>query len=297
MALHALGLYQPGDRPMADIDILVRRDDARGMARLLEQAGFTNRSTTWKHSEYERGAGDTQVKLDLHTRLAERIAYRVIELQDDLFAATAPGVQGYPSKTSLLRHLLMHTAANMSTQWVRGIHLNDIALVGAQLTPEEWERFGLDRWPERWHLYPPLLLTARYFPGYIDPRTLAAQAATCPPMLARVARRKSLTELSASNPRPQALPAAAWCPSMGALVRYIRLRMLPEKEELESLQRVADTAEYGRGQAWFTMSQPARIASWLFRRPIRPATLSAVRLGLSRKSDSPQCLGLQTLGS
>src|SRR5215469_7450439 len=39
-ALHAIGLYTAGDRPMADIDLLVRDEDAERAVALLEELGY-----------------------------------------------------------------------------------------------------------------------------------------------------------------------------------------------------------------------------------------------------------------
>src|SRR5271170_8022838 len=47
-ALHALGVYRAGDRPMADIDLLVRPEEARRAATMLERLGYTESSASWK---------------------------------------------------------------------------------------------------------------------------------------------------------------------------------------------------------------------------------------------------------
>jgi hypothetical protein len=279
-ALHALGIYQPGERPMADVDILVRSADVGAMEELLARAGFVLRGVTWKHREFERMRDHSRVKIDLHTRLAERIASREFTLADDALAAV-PGVRGYASRLQLLRHLLLHAAGNMSTRSARAIQLHDIARVSAQLEPAEWSQFRSDPWEQRWCFYPPLLLVSRYFPGVIDRDALAELAATCPSMLARVVKRQTLTDVSMSDPRQMALPELAWCTSMGTFLRYAQLRLLPGRARTEGLRRLADTEGFGRGHRWFKMSQPARIATWLFRKPMRPATLYAVRRGLA----------------
>lgn len=294
-ALHSAGVYLPGERPMADIDLLVRPEHGEIVSGLLENAGFKPGSRSWKHQEYTRDALPTlentrrvptaMLKIDLHTRLAERIAYREIALPHDPFGGSdEPGVRGYSSIVVLLCHLLLHAAGNMSSCWLRAIQLLDIALVAERLTADEWLAVRCSRWPDRWCLYPPLLLTARYFPHAIDISTLRDLESSCPPWLRGSVARQSLTDVSASNARIQALPELAWCTSFGGLVRYVCLRVLPEKSELDDLRKLARTAEYGRDQAWFTMSQPARIASWLFRRPLRPATIHAVLRALSPNS-------------
>jgi hypothetical protein len=279
-ALHALGIYQGGERPMADIDLLVRPADIGAMTGLLEHVGFSARGSSWKHREYERERGAERVKLDVHTHLSERLAGRAVELTDISFGRNGGGLRGYATKAALMRHLLLHMAGNMSTRWVRAIHLYDIARLVAQLTPKDWQEVRSADWPARWCLYPPLLLVSRYFPRTIDPETLAELADTCPALLAHWARRQTLSDVSASNPDLPALPELTWCNSLGTLASYVKTRLVPERDVLDDLRGLAETADFAKDQRWFTMSHPMRIATWMFRRPIRPATLHAVRRGL-----------------
>ena len=116
-----------GERPMADIDLLVRAADERAMTDLLQRAGFKLQGSSWKHKEFARDSQPWPVKLDVHVRLAERLGHRVIELPNCGLDFRVGGVRGYGSRAALLRHLLLHTAGNMSSRWVRAIHLHDIA--------------------------------------------------------------------------------------------------------------------------------------------------------------------------
>jgi Uncharacterised nucleotidyltransferase len=285
MALHAMGLYQPGERPMADLDLLVQPAELGTAADLLEKLGFEAKGSTWKHREYSRIVADGRtLKIDLHTRLAERLAYREFELPGDVFSNRhEAGVQQYRSRLVLLRHLLLHTASNMSTHWVRGVHLHDIARLSEGMSRTEWADFSEPGWPHSWLLYPPLALVARYFPGAINESALDQLAARCPPRLARITRRHTLFDVSASNPHIFALPAMAWCTSFADLLRYVRLRAIPERSELASLRAVANSGGFAAGKSWYQKSQPARIAEWLFRRSVRPATLFAVRRVLAQE--------------
>jgi hypothetical protein len=286
-ALHALGIYQAGERPMADIDLLVRPGDAGMISGLLERAGFLLRGSSWKHREFQRVRGSERVSLDLHTLLSERLAGRPIELPDIAIGMEGSGLRGYATKAALMRHVLLHTAGNMSRRWVRAIHLHDIARLAGQLQPADWQELRSRGWLDRWCLYPPLCLAARYFTGAIDAETVAELAATCPRLLTRWAQRQILSDVSASNPSLLALPELAWCTSLGTLVRYLKMRVIPERELLEGLRGLTETADFAHGQSWFTMSHPKRIATWMFRRPIRPATLHAVRRGLGYEATSP----------
>jgi hypothetical protein len=279
-ALHSVGIYQPGERPMADIDLLVRESDSGAMSGHLQRIGFVLQDSSWKHLEFARGGPPMAVKIDLHTRLSERLASRLIELPGVELVASVGGVRGYASPAAMMRHLLLHSAANMSTRWVRAVHLFDIAQLAARFDSTDWQELRSRDWPDRWVLYPPLLLVSRYFPGKIQVETLEELAAACHPLLARWARLASLSDVSASNPVTMALPELAWCTSAGTLLGYVKTRLFPDRSELDGFRDLARTSEYGRDQRWFTMSQPARLATWLFRRPVRPATVHAVRWGL-----------------
>ncbi len=48
-ALHALGVYDVGDRPMADIDLLVAQIDFETMTRLLKECDYEATFATWRH--------------------------------------------------------------------------------------------------------------------------------------------------------------------------------------------------------------------------------------------------------
>src|SRR5271165_2258865 len=47
-ALHALGVYSAGERPMADIDLLVRAGDTERAAEVLASAGYIQTGASWK---------------------------------------------------------------------------------------------------------------------------------------------------------------------------------------------------------------------------------------------------------
>ena len=280
-ALHELAIYQPGERPMADLDLLVRPRDLEEMVELLGRAGFVARGASGKHVEFDRLRNAERVKVDLHSRLVERLAGRFVEMPGESIVEDGGGLRGYASRAAMMRHLLLHTAGNMGKRWVRAIHLYDIAQLSGRLESADWQELSSRAWPERWSIYPPLLLASRYFPGAIPPEIVAELAAACPSLLARSARRQTLSDVSASNPSQLALPELAWCTSLGTLLRYLKMRLFPARIELQGLRGLAQTADFAGGQRWFTMSHPMRIATWMFRRPIRPATLHAIHRGLA----------------
>ncbi|MHB8816938.1 MAG: nucleotidyltransferase family protein, partial [Steroidobacteraceae bacterium] len=125
-SLHAMGLYAAGDRPMADIDVLVRPRDVRSAGRLLTSMGFRQTRESWKEREFtpvddhipgEFGENaDNSVKIELHDRICERLPWRITDMSERIFPPhPQPGLQGYPSKASMMIHLLLHAAGSMTT--------------------------------------------------------------------------------------------------------------------------------------------------------------------------------------
>src|SRR5579859_1764543 len=128
-ALHALGIYAAGERPMADIDLLVRPEQSAAFARLLASVGYTETHRTWKHRVF-RGAddadpaalgehADNSIKIELHCRIAEVLPRRAVDLTRIVFPETPrPGLNGYRSKAALLLHLLLHNAGALDRKSV-----------------------------------------------------------------------------------------------------------------------------------------------------------------------------------
>ena len=52
-ALQAMGLYAAGERPMADIDLLVQSADLAAAARVLTALGYHEVGMTWKHRSFD----------------------------------------------------------------------------------------------------------------------------------------------------------------------------------------------------------------------------------------------------
>src|SRR5262249_59152914 len=56
-ALHHLQLYSPGERPMADVDLLVHEQAVQPAARMLEALGFHLIYANWKHQVFVTDEG------------------------------------------------------------------------------------------------------------------------------------------------------------------------------------------------------------------------------------------------
>ncbi len=77
--LHAMGLYVAGERPMADVDLLVRAADKEAAGRMLESLDFHESFAVRRHSVFTkrdyavtRSLGehaDNGLKIELHERI------------------------------------------------------------------------------------------------------------------------------------------------------------------------------------------------------------------------------------
>ncbi|TAM94036.1 MAG: hypothetical protein EPN40_12365, partial [Rhodanobacteraceae bacterium] len=136
-ALHALGIYAPGDRPMADIDLLVHEDDVDAAIKLMQEIGYVRSFDHWRHLVFKPAMGtppavlgehrDTPVNIELHTRIRERLPVSVIDITERIRPRNRePGLNPYPSRGALLAHLLLHAAGNICGRSLRLMHLHDI---------------------------------------------------------------------------------------------------------------------------------------------------------------------------
>jgi len=291
-ALHAIGLYAIGERPMADIDLLVRPADAGRMARLLETLGFYEACATWKERVFtplvEHAVGglgehsNNDVKIELHEKICERLPWRITDVTDCVFPAQAhPGVNAYPSTASLMIHLLLHAAGAMAFQALRLLHLHDLAQLSSRMTAADWDQVLAQRSGGRlWWAYPPLHLAARYFSSHIPSRVLAALADDCPFVLDRISRRRTLYEVSYSYPRVDAFPGVEWAQSIRELLEYAVSRVRPSAEHVSLRERTAKSEAWASQSQWARLSQGRRIVRWMTSRPPRAVTMHAVSAAL-----------------
>src|SRR5271165_322192 len=153
LALHKSGLYSAGERPMADIDLLVDEANLEPMTPLLDNCGYDLTFTTWRHRLFEsrhRVAGwtsdrlgehiDNPIKIELHTRICERLPMSETDISQFLFVPNAPaGLNTYPSDAALMMHLLLHATGNMRAHALRLIQLHDIARLASRFGSVDWE--------------------------------------------------------------------------------------------------------------------------------------------------------------
>lgn len=285
-ALYAAGLYRPGTRPMADVDLLVRGADLEGATQALLGLGCHESQRLWKNRVFALRAGavaarappgEHPLKVELHERICEMLPVRVVDISAGIFADTAqPGLNLYPARAALMTHLLLHAAGSIVDRALRLIQLHDIALLGAALSPQEW---AAAVGPQAWWAFPPLVLAARYYPGRLPEPVLAAARGHCPRLLRASARRQRLSDVSLSFPWIEAFPGLAWTRSPAEALGYVARRVVRGREAT-AMRELASGTEPGLSpgeRSWLGVSQAQRIVRWVLSHPARPLTMRAVR--------------------
>jgi hypothetical protein len=293
-ALHAIGLYAAGERPMADVDLLVREDQSRRAMEVLGALGFHQTHSTWKHRVLAQSADGAAaalgehshnvIKVELHCRIAEVLPQRPVDVSEIVFPHPLhPGFNAYPSRAALLIHLLLHAAGAMIYRDLRLLQLHDIARLSGRMTDEDWEEVlrlaartadgGL------WWAYPPLALAARYY-GCVPDRVLARAASGCHWLLQRVCRNRTLTGASLSHLWISAFPGIEWARSARAMLAYAAARALPTAETVRMRRALATVQPRVSGGPWAQLSQGQRMLRWLTSPQARHETLQPVRAAL-----------------
>jgi putative nucleotidyltransferase-like protein len=297
VALHSLGVYQAGDRPMADVDLLVRPADAHRTALMLESLGYAESFATWKERVFTRGEqepatlgehSNNGVKIELHERICERLPWRITDISEHVFPPKGrPGLNAYPSKASLMIHLLLHAAGGMAFQSLRLLHLHDLAQLSSQMSEEDWDAVleAGERGDRPWWAFPPLNLTSRYFPSKIPVSVLTALADDCPYLLKRAARHRTLCDVSYSHLWVDAFPGMEWSQSLREVLGYVASRVRPNAKHMAFRAHTAKSEAWAKRSQWSRLSQSRRIMQWITTRPTRPLTMHAVHAALAQAHD------------
>jgi hypothetical protein len=299
-ALHANGIYHAGERPMADIDLLAHEADASAMTRLLGDCDFESTFASWRDQVFEQrvrkvssGFGehiDNPIKIELHTRIRERLPVSETDITEFLWPRDAhAGLNSYSSAASLMMHLLLHAAGNMRAHALRLIQLHDVARLAARFVVSDWEELLTARpnGQSPWWAGPPLLLTARYYPAAVPPSVIARLNTECSWLLREAAHRLRLTDVSWSNIRVHALPGIEWSRTPLEALRFAKSRLWPTRETRLELKRFSAHHTGASAVPWYGISQSARILRWIFFRPPRVQTLLSVRAALAERYEEP----------
>jgi Uncharacterised nucleotidyltransferase len=303
-ALHALGVYTPGERPMADIDLLVQEADAQRAAEVLASLGYLQTAAIWKHQIFEHAPSRAQarawqaavatvplgehvnypVKIELHTRIVEKLPLTEIAITGLMFPPRpSPGLNAYPSTNALLLHLLLHAAGNMCGRQLRLMHLHDLARLAGKMTADDWtELLGmLPAAQAPWWALAPLEMLHRYQPALVPAEVLATLRRAAPWALRRQCRRANLSQMSFASVSIPAFPGLVWCTSHVERLHYVRDRIFPGPEQMAS-RRFLVTEQWATQRSWMYMSQGRRVLHWLFGRPPRQASMYIARAALEQ---------------
>ena len=298
-ALLAKGIYSAGVRPMGDIDLLIRNEDANATARLLESCGYEIAFTSKRHQVFQPTVRkvpmacilgehvDNPIKIEVHTRIAEQLPVAAVDITQFIYPAdVCAGLNPYASKVSLMMHLLLHAAGNMRACALRFIQLHDIALLAAQFEQDDWELLLAMRQGGRslWWAFAPVVLTARYFPATIPPTILACLGVECPWLLLKLAARRQLTDISWSNIRIAAFPGIEWSRSPREAFDFMASRIWPSRKMRQELKVGAAEIPGVSSVPWYGISHGARMIRWIFSRPPRVQTILPVRAALAQES-------------
>jgi hypothetical protein len=293
-ALHALGLYAPGERPMADIDLLVSDADQERAGALLERAGYVLAYTGWKHRVYKPANGapgngpgehrDTPVNIELHTRIQERLPVSTVDITRSIYPrAPMPGINPYPSHGALMSHLLLHAAGSICSRSTRLIHLNDISLLASRMLRSEWlALWGDGSMESPWWALPPLQLVARYYTGAVPATLLYELEPDCHAMLRLASKHLTLTQVSLSELWLHAWPGIEWARSVREAGQYVRNRVRPSAEARQERADMLRTQRWLQDSPWVTSSQLHRVLAWMTHPVTRTDTMYAVRAALEQ---------------
>ncbi|WP_082061842.1 nucleotidyltransferase family protein [Xanthomonas sp. GPE 39] len=291
-ALHAQGLYRPGDRPMADIDLLVREQDAQRTATLLSALGYVAECALWKHQTFRPAQvqathqlgehRDTPINIELHVRIQERLPLETVEISSRIFPGNeAAGLHPYPSNGALMSHLLLHAAGGICNRSLRLMHLHDIALLATRMRASDWEMLcNAHDDAGAWWAWPPISLMLRYYRAAIPATVLVQLRAQCPPLLRLQTTLLDLTAASCSHLWLPTLPGIAWSRSCGAALRYLRQRLQPSLESQQERAEMIRTQLWLQGQTWVHLPHVHRVLQRLLRPVPRMDTLYVVRNAL-----------------
>ncbi len=293
-ALHRRGVYCSGERPMADVDLLVRVADEARACELIASLGYRPGPVTWKHRVFEPVAAASlttllgedcgnPIRIELHTHVHERLPVSCVDLSALMWsAAPAPGIADYPSDPMLALHLLLHAAGSLTDHSVRLLHLYDLARLSTPFTGADWEALldAAARVGAAWWLYPPLALTQRYFAS-VPAGVLEHCARVCPRRLRRSFERVTVSEVSLSDLWVRAFPGLIWAHTPAEALRYVGARLRPPADTRALRQSLAGSHPLLHGGTWAHASQLRRILRWLRARQPRQESLVVVQAALT----------------
>jgi hypothetical protein len=291
-ALHGGGFCRADERPMADVDLLVRPQDRTAAALMIESLGYRFSFEIWKHSVFVPNSGraaarvgehsDNPIKIELHKALVERLPSDCVGITDLIEPSLrVAGLNSYPRSAVLMAHVLLHAAGSMVWRSLRALHLHDLATIARRMSESDWRDFtSIQGSGVLWWAHAPLVLVESYFPGAIPPAALRLARSQCPWTLRAALSRSTLADVSVSAPYVRAFPGIEWSRTPAEALRHMYERLRPNAEMLEARDRFSDYQALGEDMPWVRQSQLQRLLCFLVSHPPRVETLATVRAAL-----------------
>lgn len=294
-SLLALLCYDdPGLRPMADIDLLVRPQDQLSLMEVVQRHGYVLTRKRSRHTVLSR-AGKTAsdvvrlgehpgnpMNVEIHDHIAGDYWGLRYRLTESMWASSSPGrLAEAParllSRMALMKHLLIHAATNMMDRTLRAIHLYDLGVLGPNLAQADWEALGdgSSGSVESRLLYAPLALAERCLGAQpAPPQVLARLREATPASLIRFVGEAPLKRMTIAGftwPRRPHIPWAWYAPGREWLgpVRYMLLPTAAERRLAGSSGRRHRLAVAQSARLLRSATYPAR-ALWRAIRATRP---------------------------
>ncbi len=291
-ALLELGLHGRGERPMADLDLLVAPGDMEPASALLRDLGYRDDLDSSRHRSFSPaepaaplGFGehaDNPIRIELHDHVAEPLP--VVETDITALIRTPrprPGLNAYPDRLALMRHLLLHAAGNMRSRTLRLIQLQDLARLAPLLSPGDWAALLTEPSHGAWWALPPLSLLDHHFPGCLPRDLLHSLATDCPPVLRLAIRHADIVEASLSCPRIAAFPGLAWSRSPAEALGLIRARLWPSAVTRTQMRHLVATQPELASAGWTGRGQVDKLLRWTVGRPLRVPTLYSLQRAMA----------------
>jgi hypothetical protein len=289
-------LHHPGERPMGDVDLLVRPADAALAARVIGSLDYTlayqakrhdafvPRAATAPHAYAE--SAKNPLRIELHSLVSESLPVECVDITSRIWPARIrPGNNRYASFASLLLHVALHTSGNMRANAMRFIQIYDCALLSRRMGPSDWEQLMTARPSESsWWLFPALSLAERYVPGSVPAPVLDELTSICPGKLRERYARHEVSDVSWSNLRIPAVPGMEWSRSAKDSLRLAFRRAWPGRIALAELSAALATQPRFAESNWYRASRAGRIVRWISGRAARVQTLCAVTAALKTSS-------------
>lgn len=292
-ALRDLQLHGLGERPQSDIDLLIdpaRRAECRA---LLSSLGYEQQFSIRRHDVYQPAHSvaapdlgdhaDSPLKIEVHFVVAETLPVESVDITASLFRLPlAPGANPYADRSALMRHLCLHAAGNLRFRAARFIQIYDIALLARRMTHSDWRALLGTRESRKqsWWMFPALVLAERHSPGSVPGTVLSRLRTLCPRRLRNRYERADFHDVSWSNLRIELLPGHEWLRTLGDVQRFLRSRVNPPRVELDESELVKAAQPHLKQVRWFVATRMERVVRWLFLRPPRVQTISAVTSAL-----------------